>query len=144
MAIGKVVTGPLSQDELTVLMIAAEDQPMIPIGRWKEPAENLVARGFLQPTPSFQDATGNFNLRITDAGRKAASQDEDNSIRDMISVNNAIVAGKKQARDQANQIATQLVDLAELSNKITGEDRKVALERWARIILTRALEMIGA
>jgi hypothetical protein len=35
------------------------------------------------------------------------------------------------------------VDLAELSNKITGEDRKVALERWARIILTRALEMVG-
>ena len=126
----------LSQDELTVLMIAAQGESMMPIGRWEQPVESLIARGYLH-------RNDRFNNVITDAGRKAAAQDEDDTARQMIETNNAIVRGKKDARMQAQQIATQLVDLAELSNKITGEDRKVALERWARIILTRALEMVG-
>ena len=42
MEIGKTMTD-LSQDELTVLMIAATGERMMPIGRWEAPAKSLVA-----------------------------------------------------------------------------------------------------
>lgn len=136
----------LSQDELTVLLIAAKGEPMIPIGRWKAPTESLVARGYLKPHPHSGDPTGHFNHYITLAGQAAAQQEDtiyDQQLGNMIGTSNAIAHEQKKARASAEQIAVQLVDLAELSGRVTGEDRKTALERWARIILTRSLEMIG-
>jgi hypothetical protein len=54
----------LSDDEFTVLMIAAEGQSMMPIGRWQEPVESLVAKGFLKEHDKF-------NCVITPTGREA-------------------------------------------------------------------------
>jgi Flp pilus assembly protein TadG len=108
---------------------------MMPIGRWEAPVKSLLARGYLH-------ANDKFNNVITDAGRQAVSQDEDDTARQMIDTNNAIVNGKAQARANAEAIAVQLVDLAELSSKITGDDKAQALQRWARLILTRAVELL--
>jgi hypothetical protein len=136
----------LTDDEYTVLTIAAAGQPMMPIGRWKKSAESLVAKGYLQGTPSPQDPQGMFNLRITALGTKASEEAEkvqDDLLRQVLTTSNHIGHLQKKARAAAEQIAVQLVDLASLSEQATGEDKKTALERWARIILTRSLEMIG-
>lgn len=136
----------LTDDEYTVLTIAAQGEPMMPIGKWKPAAESLVAKGYLQGTSSPQDPQGMFNLRITPAGTKASEEAEkvqDDLLRQVLTTSNQIGHLQKKARASAEQIAVQLVDLASLSEQATGEDKRTALERWARIILTRSLEMIG-
>lgn len=125
----------LSFDEITLLLIAAQDQSMMPIGCWEVPLKSLVDRGYLKSLDPF-------NHVITAAGRAAAKQAEDDSLRAMINVNNTIVQGQKETESQAEQIAVQLVDLAETSNRITGDDKIEALHRWARVILERALEIM--
>ena len=136
----------LSDDEYTVLTIAAQGEPMMPIGRWKPAAESLVAKGYLHGTPSPQDPSGMFNLRITPLGRQASEKAEkamDDRLGQAITLSTQIGHLQKKARASAEQIAVQLVDLATLSEQATGEAKATALERWARIILARSLEMIG-
>ena len=135
----------LTQDELTLLLIAAKGEPMMPIGHWKAPAEQLIARGFLKPNPSPQDPTGMFNLRITEAGRAAAQREDtayDRQLGDIITKSRQIGHTQAKARAAAEQIAVQLVDLAEMSSQMTGDDKVTALRNWARIILERALEKL--
>ena len=125
----------LSQDELTILMIAAEGESMMPIGRWEKPLDSLVAKGFMHRHDKF-------NVVITPAGRQACKETEDGNIRGLIEANNTMVTGKETARRNAEAIAVQLVDLSELSSKLTGDDKVEALRRWSKIILTRALELM--
>lgn len=132
----------LTNDELTVLMIAAEGEPMMPIGRWEAPCKSLVKKGLLQPTPSSGDLAGMHNLRITEAGRAAATRGEDDSIRDLITVNNRIATGRRETAAAASAIAVQLVDLAEKSSAITGDSKVKALREWAKVILEQALERV--
>lgn len=132
----------LSNDELTVLMIAAENQPMMPIGRWEAPCKSLVDKGLLSATPSFNDPSGLHNLRITKAGRAAATEGEDDSIRDLITVNNRIATGRQETAAAASAIAVQLVDLAEKSSAITGDSKVHALREWSKVILAKALEKL--
>jgi len=133
----------LSEDELTVLLIAARGEPMMPIGRWKAPAESLVARGLLQGTASPQDPSGMFNLRITATGKKEVERQDtvyEQQLGDVITKSRQINHIQNKARAAAEQIAVQLVDLAEMSSEATGDDKITALRNWARIILERALE----
>jgi hypothetical protein len=135
----------LTNDEKTVLLIAAQDQPMMPIGRWRAPAEELVRKKYLKPTPHDGDPEGFFNLRITPSGRKAvddAEVEDDQALRDMVMLNASIQHSQAQIRANAEQIAVQLVDLAQASQKVTGDPPPAALEKWARLILKRALEML--
>lgn len=60
---------PLTNDERTVLMIAAEGQSMMPIGRWQDPVQSLTQRGLLK-------AEDTFNCVITPAGREAVAADD--------------------------------------------------------------------
>jgi FkbM family methyltransferase len=59
----------MTDDELTVLMIAAQGESMIPIGRWKQPIESLTARGLMR---CFDTA----NYGITALGQQAVKQEE--------------------------------------------------------------------
>jgi hypothetical protein len=136
----------LSPDELTFLLIAAKGEPMMPIGRWKDPARSLVTRGYLNPTKSPQDPEGMFNLRITPAGTVEAERQDtiyDSQLGQMITQSNVIAHEQKKARAHAEQIAVQVVDLAEAASKVTGESRVDALRQWAKVILERSLEMIS-
>lgn len=54
----------LSDDEYTVLMIAAEGESMMPIGRWQPAVESLIERGYLR-------SLDRFNNVITPQGRAA-------------------------------------------------------------------------
>jgi hypothetical protein len=133
----------LSDDELTVLLIAAQNQPMIPIGRWEAPTKSLIEKGYLKPHGHPGDPTGHFNNYITEAGKIAAEESEkqqDDLLGQMLTLSTSIGHQQKKARAQAEQIAVQLVDLAEFSTKVTGDDKIESLRRWSEIILTRALE----
>jgi FkbM family methyltransferase len=59
----------MTNDEMTVLMIAAQGEPMIPIGRWEQPVRDLAARGLMQK----QDA---INYVITSKGMEALRSEE--------------------------------------------------------------------
>ena len=127
----------LTQDELTMLLIAAKGEPMMPIGRWRESAETLVKKGLLQPRPHAGDLTGFFNLCITAAGKLQAEQEDsdfDGQLRTMLDVTNQIQHAQNQARASAEQIAVQLVNLTELSVKVTGEAKVKALREWSKVI----------
>ena len=125
----------LTQDELTVLLIAAGGESMMPIGRWASPVESLVRRGYLH-------ANDRFNNVITPEGRAAAELTQASNERAVGAVNNEIQVAQARARQMAQGIATQLVELSQISSKVTAEAPKKALERWSRIILTRALELL--
>lgn len=135
----------LSADELTVLLIAAKGEPMIPIARWKAPTLSLIERGYLKPCGHPGDPQGYFNNMITKAGMSEAEKQDtlyDQQLGQMITGSTAIAHEQKKARAAAEQIAVQLVDLAEASSKVTGDNKVTALENWSRQILTRALEMM--
>jgi hypothetical protein len=136
----------LTDDETTVMLIAARGEPLIPIGRWAAPVKNMVARGYLRALKSAGDPTGHFNNVITAMGRKVveeAERDHDKALGDILNMSAAIGHHQTKARAQAEYIAVQLVDLAELSSQVTGDSRRDALEKWSRLILQRALEKIG-
>lgn len=61
---GRFQMSDLTQDEFTVLLIAAEGESMIPIGRWKEPLLALTERGLMLKNDEF-------NYEITALGRAA-------------------------------------------------------------------------
>ena len=72
---------PLTDDERSVLMIAAEGEYMIPMGRWEVPIKSLAARGYMR----MLDAV---NYVITPAGRVASEAAENDAIRGMINAGN--------------------------------------------------------
>jgi hypothetical protein len=59
----------LTDDEYTILMIANDGESMIPIGRWKDAVEHLVALGYL-----WQQ--NQFNCTITERGKQALKTHE--------------------------------------------------------------------
>lgn len=135
----------LTDDEASVLLIAAEGAPMAPIGRWAGPVKALVDRGYLKPNRHPGDPTGHFNNMITAAGRQAAEaldtvyeQQLGQIITGVASINHE----QAKCRAHAEQIAVQLVDLAELSRRVTGGEKIQELKKWSRVILTRALEIL--
>ena len=136
----------LTSDEQTVLIIAAKGEPMMPIGHWRDSAKSLIAKGLLKPHPHPGDPTGFFNLHITPQGQAAADdleRQDDAALGEMIGLSNQVGIAQKKIRAHAEQIAVQLVDLVEASIKVTGETKQTSLENWARVILKRALEMVG-
>ena len=136
----------LTSDEQTVLIIAAKGEPMMPIGHWRDSAKSLIAKGLLKPRPHPGDPDGFFNLHITAAGQAAADdleKQDDAALGEMVGLSNQIGIAQKKIRAHAEQIAVQLVDLVEASIKVTGEPKQTSLENWARVILKRALEMVG-
>jgi len=126
----------LTDNEFTVLMIAAADESMIPIGRWKEPVERLAARGLLH-------RHNEHNYAITETGRQALKAREDEDATALITAFNPAASGVTQIREIAEQAAQQLAEAARRSQPITGDDPVTAARKWSEIILNRALELLG-
>lgn len=132
----------LSQDEITLLLIAANGEPMMPIGRWRVSATSLVQKGYLNPRPHPGDPEGFFNLHITPSGRKAVKDADDEPHVSMQMLTEDIQRQQERLRRQAEGIVVQLVDLAEESSKVTGDSPRDAMEKWAKVIGQRALELV--
>lgn len=130
----------LSQDELTCLMIAAEGQSLIAIGRWEKPLASLVQRGLV----TRHDKA---NHSITDAGRLALADEErktDHALGQMIEGSSRIGSEQARIRAQAEQMAQTLATMANDSSRITRDATTDAARKWSDIVLNRALEILGA
>ena len=60
---------PLTDDEYSVLLIAAEGESLAAIGRWEKPIDDLVEKGLLRRGDKF-------NNTITPEGRKAVEAED--------------------------------------------------------------------
>jgi hypothetical protein len=132
----------LTNDEKTILMIAASGQAMIPIGRWEKPTKALVERGYMAPRPHPGDPTGHFNNFITDAGRLAIEQAEKDDFKDLIEVGAEFQRAQHKLTSHAEKIAQDLVSIARESAELQADPPHKALEKWSRVILERALAVL--
>jgi hypothetical protein len=125
----------LSDDEFAVLLIAAEGESMIPIGRWQAPVENLVARGFLRQLDRFNNV-------ITTEGRKAIdarNKDDEGAIRQ---ASRAVMVAQAAARTHVEEAAQSLASAARASTQATGDRADTAVLNWNAEVLRRALELV--
>ena len=126
----------LTDDELTVLMIAARGESLMAIGRWEKPVKDLNAKALLLSIDSV-------NYVITDAGRTAAAQGESDAddmlARGIIGKHNQIVEMRNASRHSIEQAALHLSLAATASAKITGDTPQQAAEQWSREVLRLAI-----
>lgn len=125
----------LSDDEFTVLSIAAEGQSMMAIGRWAAPVRALTSQGYLR---KLDEA----NFVITDAGRQAQQEHDarvdSNYIEAAVKVNNARVAAKSFAEVAAQNYANAV----RVAMQATGDSQHVAVANWGDAILKRVMEIL--
>lgn len=91
----------MTNDEMTVLMIAAQGEAMIPIGRWEKPIRDLTAQGLMRKLDGV-------NYVITDEGRRAVKTEEQQRDGDFA---NALKARRRE-------IVALHVDMTVLSRRI--------------------------
>ena len=103
----------LSQDELTVLLIAAKGESLAAIGRWEVPIDSLVEKGLL----SRGDKFNNF---ITPAGRVAAKKGEDANYVAMLETGTKINNARTVAQQLVAQVAHHLLIAARALSQVTG------------------------
>lgn len=77
----------LSDDELTVLQIAAQGESIAPIGRWEAPVKKLAFLGYLR-------RLDDFNYVITPKGHHRADEQEDEDAMAFLRLNNEAVRRK--------------------------------------------------
>jgi hypothetical protein len=126
----------LSDDEFTVLSIAAEGESMMPLGRWEQPVEHLVELGFLEQHDKF-------NNTITSAGKIALREHKDDVDTAMgvalIKANNLRVA----YREYGDGLAGKLAEMAKKVAEATGEEPVTALQKCVAAVRDRAVELLG-
>ena len=142
----------LSIDEQTVLLIAAEGERLIPIGRWKEPIDSLFAKGFLVRERHPGDPTGHFNNILSPSGRAAVVEMDtvyDQVLAEAVSpqvMAPLVIADQKRLetrlRAEAERISAMIVELARESMPITGQTLASATKNWTKAIVARAKEMV--
>jgi hypothetical protein len=134
------ISTPLTDDEATVLQIAAQQGTIGAIGRWEAPVKSLVKRGLLQ------DMTGDFfNCQITEAGKSAVSgaeAEEDKALVRAVDRMREMAMVQKQCQDEAEQCARVLCHMAMTCHAIKGDDKAYAAEQWGKVIIARAKELL--
>ena len=96
----------LTNDEFTVLMIAAEGESMIPIGRWKAPIHALTERGLMQRNDES-------NYGITLAGREACAErnrEDDAAMLRLLEGNSKTIEARADEIEVEPLIAEELKD----------------------------------
>lgn len=139
-----VVMPALTQDEIAVLMIAAEGEPMMPIGRWEKPVEALVSKGFLKGHPSAQDPTGRHNCYITDAGRQALQSEEaetDKALAATLNKFGARATAQKQMIDEVTKAAESLARAAVIAKAATDDSLNQAMKNCLNLLKQKLNEM---
>ncbi len=134
------IKSPLTDDEATVLQIAAQGMTIGAIGRWAGAVESLLTRGLLK------DMSGDkFNCVITDAGRSAMDGQEaedDRALGNAVDRMREMAIAQRSIQEMSEQCAQVLVKIAEASSVVTGDAKDVAAKNWVKVILTRALGLL--
>ncbi len=126
----------LTDDEFSILLIAARGESVMPIGRWEKPVESLVAKGFLKQHDRH-------NNTITPAGRVALEKRENVDAVAWIEATSGSHSATANIRAVAEGMATTLANIAKESKKVTGGATADAARKWSEVILNRALELLG-
>jgi hypothetical protein len=132
----------ITDDEFTVLMIAAKGEYMLPIGRWEKPIYALADKGLL----CRQHVNGGAQYLITKAGRQAIEdreKDENEQIKAVLNKAKELPALSEKLRASAEQAAQLLVGIAKESGQITGHTAGEAARKWADAIRQRALDILN-
>ena len=142
------IKSPLTDDEATVLQIAAQGMTIGAIGRWAGAVESLLTRGLLK------DMSGDkFNCVITDAGRSAMDGQEaeddralgkavDRALGKAVDRMRETAIAQRSIQEMAEQCAQVLVKVAEASSVVTGDAKDIAAKNWSKLILDRALSLL--
>lgn len=134
------ISTPLTDDEATVLDIAAQQGTIGAIGRWEAPVKSLLKRGLMK------DLSGDtFNCAITDAGRavmRGQEVEEDKALGRAVDRMREMAIAQKSIQEMVSQCADVLVQIARLSNSVTGDDPSYAAGKWSEQILLRALDKL--
>src|SRR5690349_11032406 len=103
----------LTEDEFTVLAIAAEGESMMPLGRWEQPVERLVELGYLERTDKFNNyitATGRIAMHEYQKGADTA-------------LGQALVKANGMRtvyRQHGEELAGRVVEMAQQMTSVTG------------------------
>lgn len=130
------VLEPLSQDEQTVLGILNEGGSVAPIGRWEKSVNSLGRKGLAKiDNPA--------NSSITQSGRLALSAADDDRFETI--AKHLIEASKSHVAIQSfiDQAARALKSAAEESARITGDTPRITLEKWGKVLIDRAMELLA-
>lgn len=134
--------GVLTEDEYTVLAIAAGGNSMMAVARWEKPTESLAKKGFLERLDKF-------NHIITPTGRKVLEererQDEatlDNALRNVIEKGSKLSSAQHKAAQEAELSVQHLVNAVSLSCSATGDSFAHACRQWSEQIVKAALERL--
>src|SRR5258705_7494954 len=125
----------LTDDEVTVLMIAAEGQSMIPLGRWEKPVHSLTAKAYLRKADDV-------NFYITDAGRqaiKARDKEDDALFAKVLNKTSKLVSAQSTITQDGENLARTLVEMGRASMPLTGDSLESAIRKWAKAVIDRAL-----
>lgn len=128
----------LTDDEYTVLLIAAQGEHMIPIGRWETPIKNLHARSLMRKIDDV-------NYVITQSGRDAAETREhadDNLLRDVFKQAGNVAVARNNAASHIEFAARHLADAAKISAATTGDSPEAAIRSWAEPLIQRSIQML--
>ena len=131
----------ITDDEFSVLMIAARGEYMLAIGRWEAPCKALAAKGMMQ----VQMLNGGPQYTITEAGRAAIQdreKEEDRNWGALIEAGSRLGAAQKTAREHV-EAAAQAIAKAAKAGSAPGDTPESAARKWMPAILERALDIIN-
>lgn len=129
----------MTEDEFTVLSIAARGESLAPIGRWRVAVLHLAELDLMR---RMDDS----NYLITTEGRAAwlnREKEDDEVYRTMLQGGRQITAAASQFRAYAEKAAQQLAEVAQHSSQVTGRGPKDEAREWSNTVLTRALEILA-
>lgn len=128
----------LTPDERTVLMIAAEGQSMIAIGRWEQPIDSCVAKGLMERADKFNNFISAKGRAALDLEDKA----DDSYYRGILETAAKVRNQRQQAIMSAEQAAQHLAYAARASAPATGDTLENAARQWSVAVLEKALEIL--
>lgn len=129
----------ITDDEFSVLMIAARGEYMLAIGRWESPIKSLERKGFLR----VQTINGGPQYTITDTGREAIAEREQDEVKQLSFAGVRLFSTQTACRDHAEAAAQAIANCARESSKATGDSPTVAAERWLKVIMDRVKDLLN-
>jgi hypothetical protein len=129
----------ITDDEFSVLMIAAQGEYMLPIGRWKPSIESLTQKGLM----CCQHINGGPQYTITRAGKAAINEREQTETESFSAASARVAKAQKAARELVEETAKLLVETAKVSSTLTGDTPETSARKWSPLILERALDILN-
>jgi hypothetical protein len=129
----------ITDDEFSVLMIAAGGSYMLAIGRWANSIKSLERKGFLR----VHTINGGPQYTITDTGREAIAGREQSENQQFAALGSELTSVQKACRNHVEVAAQAIASCARESSRMTGDLPAVDAERWLKVILNRVKDLLN-